>query len=133
MTSEFTLAECLKTISDLFKLEEGWHDGEGKEIHGASISFAECLLSASDWLRPYVYPTIEGWVMLEWDEDRTTHSIEIRPAEDCQFITYICVNVLTSETVTDVQWCDIDFVTITKHRNELISAVLAFINNYKNL
>lgn len=70
-----TKADCFKILESL-PSTDGWHDGQGFAIDSQAISMAILLIGLVDWLKPYIYPTLEGGITFEWDgnwKDMTEH------------------------------------------------------------
>lgn len=50
-------------IKEIAKLNDGWHDGEGAAPKSAALCQAENLANK---IAAYIYPTLEGAIMVEW-------------------------------------------------------------------
>ncbi len=59
-------AGSLARLHELAALRDGWYNyGESKEITRLAISTAYALTSGD--VQPYIYPTPEGGLSVEWD------------------------------------------------------------------
>ncbi|HHY67762.1 MAG TPA: hypothetical protein GX517_11310 [Alicyclobacillus sp.] len=68
-------------LEELSVLEDGWLDGEGKKLDSSGLRwFGERFsqLFPEDLPLPYVYPTIEGHLRLEWTFGTQEVSLEVR-------------------------------------------------------
>lgn len=60
-------------------LKDGWHDGSGyaPEKEKLEAVITNLRLYPVDLPKPFIYPTVEGGILLEWaDDGRTT--VEVR-------------------------------------------------------
>jgi len=75
----------------LAALASGWgEDGDGKSIEFIAIDAANALLGAIDEagsLRPGVFPTEEGGVLLEWSSAEEVRSVEITPDGEFELLS----------------------------------------------
>ena len=67
-------------LEELERLEDGWLDGEGRALDKKGIRwFAEMFERSfpDDLPLPYVYPTVEGNIQLEWTLGNYELSLEV--------------------------------------------------------
>lgn len=67
-------------IDDLSRLRRGWLSGEGEEFSNDDIDWLKDVFNS--YLKhlpvlPYIYPTPEGGVMMEWTVKKKEISIEV--------------------------------------------------------
>lgn len=78
----------LAAIQALSQLQAGWHDGEGLALNPVALERLALLFQHYDRSRPspYVYPTLEGGVRLEWSLGAWEVSLELSlPSLDADF------------------------------------------------
>jgi hypothetical protein len=73
--------EIWDRMIELGNLKPGWLDGEGVPPGPGVIAYAARVAqSVTDWAGPLrIYPTPEGGIELEWDDDNLNHQIVIGP------------------------------------------------------
>lgn len=66
-------------LDELMALQPGWLDGEGVPPGpGVAAQAARIAESIANWATPpRIYPTPDGGIELEWDDDNLNHSIAI--------------------------------------------------------
>ena len=67
-------------LDELRRLKDGWLDGLGKAPTAESLDWLArtfCAQYSADLPRPYIYPTAEGGVQLEWSLGSREASLEI--------------------------------------------------------
>ncbi len=66
-------------LNELSQLEDGWFDGEGlAPLEGAMAWLEESWRTHAAHLRePYIYPTLEGGLSLEWDKPGAGLTLEV--------------------------------------------------------
>ena len=72
--------DVLFRLAELERLEDGWLDGEGRALDKRGIRwFAEMFerFFPYDLPLPYVYPTVEGNIRLEWTFGTCELSLEV--------------------------------------------------------
>lgn len=64
------LKNAMSRITDLAAEADGWLDGDGKAPASAALDAARGFVAAlpADSPRPYIYPTPEGGVRVEWND-----------------------------------------------------------------
>lgn len=75
-------AEWSERLVELQTLEKGWLDGVGKEVSRKLLREVESLLLEfldSQVERPYIFPTEEGGVQLEWPFVRGEVTVIVLP------------------------------------------------------
>lgn len=78
-THDAAACRMTKRLAELAALEEGWHDGEGRAPNPAQLQWLQSLWGspqAHSWPAPFLYPTLEGGVLLEWDSAAYAVSVE---------------------------------------------------------
>ncbi len=63
----YTIEKVLSSINEMSALRDGWYDSDGKEITRRAIQTGLDLAFQEPY--PYIYPTIEGGLSLEWQLD----------------------------------------------------------------
>jgi len=67
-------------LDELRELKDGWLDGSGRSLNSTDLARFESLFAAqysSELPRPFVYPTTEGGIQLEWTSGSIEVSIEV--------------------------------------------------------
>lgn len=66
-------------LNELSQLEDGWFDGEGLAPLADSMSWLEeaWCTHAAHLPEPYIYPTLEGGLSLEWDKPGNGLTLEL--------------------------------------------------------
>ncbi|MFD0405552.1 hypothetical protein [Kitasatospora sp. NPDC127116] len=76
-------AEIWARLDELMAVQPGWLDGEGTPPSPAVAAAAAGLAETfTQWAAPgplRLYPTPEGGIELEWDDDNLNHTIVIGP------------------------------------------------------
>jgi len=84
-----TTAEILKRIEGLRSLKDGWVDGEGRAVSSYVCDLARTVITDAKWFRPYMYPTFDGGLNLEWDvelDDCTEyHELQLNPDKSVRY------------------------------------------------
>ncbi|MHC1561805.1 hypothetical protein ACR9E3_22830 [Actinomycetospora sp. C-140] len=78
-------------LLSLLAAEAGWLDGKGERIELAAIEAARSIMqlaNVTDSTRPGIFPMADGGVQLEWQAQRRSISIEVRPTVtfECYFL-----------------------------------------------
>ena len=77
-----THEKTIAALEELKQLENGWFDGDGVALVGDAVDYIAELLCGHmfcDIEQPYIYPTPEGAVRMEWDnkEKEMVYLLEI--------------------------------------------------------
>ena len=94
----------LREIDAIAALEDGWYDGAGEAPHPLAIRAARRLaptLAFYDLPWPHAFPIPDGGVILEWEFDQVSASIEFEESDDRGTVTSL-------NAVTDQFSCDED-------------------------
>lgn len=72
--------DVLSRLEELSLLQDGWLDGQGKALDQQGLdwfadSFSRLYSEELPW--PYVYPTVEGNIRLEWEFETRELSLEV--------------------------------------------------------
>jgi len=72
-------------VSALITLTQGWDDEGAEAIQASAVRGAYNFLSqlSVDWL-PWVAPTTDGGVRIEWDADETFLMIQFQPDDHAE-------------------------------------------------
>lgn len=74
------MEEFKARLQELKELKDGWYDGEGKAPDRHKLDkFAKTfeMIYPLDFPLPYVYPTPDGGIQLEWDLENDTVELEL--------------------------------------------------------
>lgn len=74
-------ADIWARLDELAALKPGWLDSESQPPGPSVVAYsARIAESVTSWVGPLaIYPTPEGGVELEWDDDNLNHTITIGP------------------------------------------------------
>lgn len=67
-------------LDELSKLEKGWYDGEQGDVIPNLLKFRNSILENELIYignKPYIYPTIEGGLSIEWDIDTIHANLDV--------------------------------------------------------
>jgi hypothetical protein len=70
----------LKRLDEMAILNDGWLNGEGFKLHSIGLSWFKSTwdkLWPKHVIEPYVYPTLDGSVSLEWDAKDISICVEV--------------------------------------------------------
>ena len=64
-------------ISEIRKFQDGWMDGKGHAFGEEVLMLAHqmCDFIESSGQEPHIYPTLEGTIQIEWDDDYSHYDI----------------------------------------------------------
>ena len=83
--SQAAVLSISSQINDLKQLKDGWFNGDGKVVSAEGWDWVEKHLNSyfADMPTPYLYPTIEGGIRVEWSVGNNGWevSLDINPAE----------------------------------------------------
>jgi len=79
------LHELLQQVSSLITLTQGWDDEGAAAVEASAVRRAYDFLShlSVDWL-PWVAPTTDGGVRVEWDADESFLMIQFEPDDHAE-------------------------------------------------
>lgn len=65
-------------ISELRKLQDGWDAGNGYAFSENVLMLAHQMVDCieASGYKPYIYPTLDGTIQIEWEDDYTNYDIE---------------------------------------------------------
>ena len=78
-----TLEKNLKTLNELSQLEDEWYgEGQGTPISKKTIEKTEKILKDLGDYQPWIYPTVDGNIQMEYDGTKTGEYLEFVISED---------------------------------------------------
>jgi hypothetical protein len=73
---------CYDRIMEIASLPKGWHDGDGKKISTRAVAVAKEFVMQRPEMAGilYIYPTINGGILFEFEKGKWDLSLEILPS-----------------------------------------------------
>lgn len=87
-------------LTAISALQPGWMNGEGISINPIIIHLVEVILTKVNVPTPYIYPTISGGLLLNWQIDHWDISLEINPPK--LDIVFHALNIRSGDEIEHV-------------------------------
>lgn len=77
---QLTVEQTKSRLKEISKLRDGWLNGHGKALQVTELNWLATRIAThfvEDSSQPFIYPTPEGNIRLEWSAEPTEASLEI--------------------------------------------------------
>lgn len=114
---------CVKRISELSQLQNGWHDGNGLAITSQAVETANKVMNLNHEMNNHysIFPTDEGGLLIEFIREKWDYSIEIH--QDGKLEIYGTEILGKKDMSTDLMDFDCEFL---KHFKAITGMQVAY-------